>query len=136
MAIHTLREGSITERVVLGTALLTTGALLVYTIFQVASRFFAKAMVSVALPKFDMTPEAARALERTLQARYPLPDPVPAVVSPPIIPAPTDAVQQVQSHSLLSSLTLNGVVVTQEMEVPLAKALHLYQELKTEIGGD
>ncbi len=40
MAAYTLREGSTTERIVLGAALLATGAYVAYKICQVVSRFF------------------------------------------------------------------------------------------------
>ncbi|HEY5235375.1 MAG TPA: hypothetical protein VIJ14_04280, partial [Rhabdochlamydiaceae bacterium] len=131
IAIHTLREGSITERVVLGTALFATGALLVYKIFQVASRFFAKAVLPVAVPRFEQTPEEAAVKRRDLEAKYPLPAFAPRMSNaPPSHPAP----QEVKSHSMLSSVTINGLVIPQEMEVRLAEALHLYQELKTKLG--
>ncbi len=132
IAIHTLREGSVTERIVLGTALFATAALLAYKIVQMASSFFAKAVPPVALPRFEMTPEAAAALDRNLQARYPLP----AIEPPRRSAAPSHPAPQAPSFSLLASLTFNESVVPQEMEVSLAEALHLYQELKTEIGGD
>ncbi len=143
MTIHTLREGSVTERIVLGTVLLATGAFVAIKITQMVSRFFGKPQQ---LPKnYVLSQKEKEDLEKRLKEKYP-------VVSPknnPVLQtqallldvaskdvALNNSVLQTPAHSLLESLILNGLGVTEQMEVPLAIALHAYQELKTEIGGD
>lgn len=145
MVIDTLREGSVTERIVLGTALLATGAFVAMKITQMVYRFFAKPQP---LPKnYGLSQQEKENLEKRLKEKYPVVpstvpnNPVPQTqalssdVSPKSVKV-NNSVLQTQAHSLLESLTLNELVVTDQMEVPLAIALHAYQELKTKIGGD
>jgi hypothetical protein len=117
LTIQILHKGSITERVVLGTALFVTGAVVAYKIIQLVSRIFGKSQSSVALPKVEPNQQAIQVFEENLRARFGL--------KPSAKP----------SHPL-ESLVFGEKRLTEEMEVPLAKALYLYQKLKTEIGDD
>lgn len=134
MAIHTLREGSITERVILGTALLATGVFIAYKIYSVAARIFAKEQPSFAPSKHALTQETKEAIARRIREQHPIPADVPvqnAVQSSPSLPV------QIISHPLLTSLTINSELVTKEKEAQLAEALRAYQKLRTEtLGGE
>ena len=132
MVIQTLRSGSIFERLGLGTALFATGAVVTNEIIQVVSRFFARPQPRVTLPRYELSQQAKEDIERRVREKYPLS----IVVESHKNVASNDPVPQLISFSLLEALTFNEMIVTQETAVPLAKALHAYQELKTEIGGD
>ncbi len=143
MTFHTLREGSVTERIVLGTALFAAGAFVAIKTIQFVSRFFWSSQRPVALPKHEVSEQERKDLEQRLKERYPLPIPlsssqVPQNQNPDVSSKGSklnNPIVQTQAQ-LLVSLSLNGVDLTGEMEVLLATALHAYHELKTEAGGD
>ncbi len=135
MAIHTLREGSTTERIVIGSVLVGTGLFVAYKLYTLAARFFSKAQPQATLPRYELTKEAAEAIERGVNERHPI-----AIVELPEIkepenkgPIPPDRVER---RSLLVSLDIDGERLTQEKEILLAEALHAYHKFKTEIGGE
>lgn len=134
MAINTLRSGSLAERIVLGTALLATGTFIATKIIQMVARFFMEPPRSNSVPKYQLQlrKETVDDLHKRVKEQY-----FPTKIEVSKVSEETkDQVSKLPSHSLLDSLILNDLVVTQDLEVPLALALHGYHELKTKIGGN
>lgn len=130
MVVQTLFSGSIFERIGLGTALFTTGTVVANGVIQLVSGFFARPRPRVTLPRYELSQQAKEDLERKVREKYFLP----FVEAPKNIIELNNPVPRLLSYSSLESLTFNEMLVTQEMAVPLARALHAYQELKTKIG--
>ena len=135
MAIHTLREGTTTERIVIGSVLVGTGLFVAFKIYSLAVRLFSKSQPPAILPRHELTQAQIEAIERGVHERYPV-----ARVELPEIkelekqdPTPPE---HVKPRSLLKSLKINEECLTPDKEVLLAEALHAYHELKTEIGGE
>lgn len=129
LAMHTLTEGSPTERLLLGGAAAVIGAYIVIKIYGLACRLFAKAhppYVSI----YKLSGDRKKAIEEEVRRKYQAVAPAP---SPASTPVSSIAPPQIQSHPLLKKLEINGVEVTKEKEAQLADALHAFHKLKTSI---
>ncbi len=130
--VHTLRTGSTAERLVLGSVLAVTVIIIAERIYKLAATLFARSPEGVSLNpppnNQERRQEYERILLRQLASDRPLAQP-PQPASPPPALEP-------QAYSLLASLSIREQSLVVEQEPLLAKALHAYQELKTEIGGD
>jgi len=135
MAVHTLRNGSMTERLILGSALIGAGIFVAHRIYKLAARFFSQSQQAVALNNIPVNEQVLRDYERRLQEQFRDPA-VPAPVQQNLPVAPPLPPSEPLAHSLLASLTVLDQPLKEELLSQLGEALYAYQTLRTEIGGD
>ncbi|HEX2580091.1 MAG TPA: hypothetical protein VHK67_06800 [Rhabdochlamydiaceae bacterium] len=133
LALHTLTEGSTTERLLLGGAAAAIGIVILVKIYTVACKLFAKAQTPYVPPSLKLPEDTRKKIAEKVKLEHPV-----TVLAPIPIPAPASSIvsPQHQSHSVVTSLTINDELVTSEKEAQLADALHAYHKLKTNTQGE
>jgi len=130
MAIEIMRAGTLTERIVLRAALVGTGLFVAYKVGKFIASFFTPSRSASSLPNFTLTNDK----ESEIRAKYEQQYPVPPAVKPDV-KKPAE-VKEEPLRAQIVRLSINRENITTDKEEPLAEALHAYQKLKTDIGGD